>query len=391
MDDVAACCSNEVPTLKFISTRSIALILFQTNIHWRKLDEVIQIIQRWLYKANLPMLIKKQLQTGLRSIYREAERWHEKHAKLFGDDGKSEKNRKLRQRVHHLRLFYGSIIWKYNKYEIDDRKTALAIIVNDCADWPQMQFQLACAYAIHHLLNERNFDRIRLRAFAKNLSGHCLYDFWFALLDNKCNEWERMFSSDNLAPKQILSLAFQFAIINGYFELVTFIWNNITDPQREFIGLLQWRKVCFKAKDREVLRFLCEQLCIINASGLARITWNTFYQTLQNSLQEDNIGYREDAMHKLAFLLENTCPRLRNAMLSMENFKAITDAFIYNQIELFTLFLDYLEPEQLQLTREYIDRIYDRKKCDASRKQLRILLRRQQTTERMKQKSERNN
>lgn len=33
------------------------------------------------------------------------------------------------------------------------------------------------------------------------------------------------------------------------------------------------------------MRFLCERLCGINASGLARITWNTFYQTLQNSLQ----------------------------------------------------------------------------------------------------------
>uniref|UniRef100_A0A915PHE6 Uncharacterized protein n=1 Tax=Setaria digitata TaxID=48799 RepID=A0A915PHE6_9BILA len=145
------------------------------------------------------------------------------------------------------------------------------------------------------------------------------------------------------------------------------------------IGLLLWKKVCFKAKDREVLHFLCERLCIINAPGLARITWNTFYQTLQNSLQNDNKRFRENAIHKLAFLLENTCPRLRNAMLSMENFRAITDAFIYNQAEIFALFLDYLEPEQLQLTREYIDRIYDRKNNEASRKQLRILLRRQQT------------
>ncbi|MCP9265427.1 hypothetical protein DINM_020724 [Dirofilaria immitis] len=311
MDDVAACCSNEVPTLKFISTRSIALILFQT---------------------------------GLRSIYREAERWrksfpyhiiitiiiiiiviiiiNEKHAKLFGDDGKSEK---IESYVNEYTIYvsfteasFGNII-------------TLAIIVNDCADWPQMQFQLACAYAIHHLLNERNFDRIRLRAFAKNLSGHCLYDFWFALLDNKCNEWERMFSSDNLAPKQILSLAFQFAIINGYFELVTFIWNNITDPQREFIGLLQWRKVCFKAKDREVLRFYA----------------NNFVSLMH---QEDNIGYREDAMHKLAFLLENTCPRLQQLQMHLFIIKLN-----------FYAFLDYLEPEQLQLTREYIDRIYDRK------------------------------
>lgn len=78
--------------------------------------------------------------------------------------------------------------------------------------------------------------------FRKKLSGHCLYDFWFALLENT-NAWERMFNSDNLVPKQTLSLAFQFAIVHGYYELVTFIWNNITDSQREFIGIfLFWKK-----------------------------------------------------------------------------------------------------------------------------------------------------
>uniref|UniRef100_A0A915Q870 Helitron helicase-like domain-containing protein n=1 Tax=Setaria digitata TaxID=48799 RepID=A0A915Q870_9BILA len=168
-DSFMACSSVEVPTLKFISTRYIALSLFQTNVHWRKLNEVIQIIQRWLYKANFPILIKRQLQSGLHDVYHEVERWNEKHAKLFADESIHEKNRKLHRQVHrsdHLRLFYGSIIWKDNKYEIDDQKTALTIIATDCADWPQMQFQLACAYAIHHLLNERNFDRIRLKAFA---------------------------------------------------------------------------------------------------------------------------------------------------------------------------------------------------------------------------------
>uniref|UniRef100_A0A1I8EFQ4 Uncharacterized protein n=1 Tax=Wuchereria bancrofti TaxID=6293 RepID=A0A1I8EFQ4_WUCBA len=365
-DDISAtCCSSKVPSLKFISTRFIALLLFQTNVHWRKLDEVIQIIQRWLYKGNLPAIIKKQLQSGLRDVYCEIERWNEKHAKLFDEDENDETGQMLRQRVprsNHLRLFYGSIIWKYNKYEINDQKTALTIIRKDCADWPQMQFQLACAYATHHLLNERNFDQEQaVFPLGKKLSGHCLYDFWFALLNNT-HAWSKMFNSDDLVPGQTLSLAFQFAIVHGYFELVSFIWNHITDPQREFIGLLQWRKVCFKAKDREVLHFLCEQLCAINAAGLARITWNTFYQTLQNSLQENNIGFRQDGMHKLAFLLENTCPRLRSAMLSMENFRAVTDAFVYNQAEPFALLLNYLEPEQLQLTREYVNRIHDRKK-----------------------------
>ncbi|VDN36911.1 unnamed protein product [Gongylonema pulchrum] len=99
-----------------------------------------------------------------------------------------------------------------------------------------MQFQLACAYAAQHLLRNDSLDKIRLRAFARKLAGHCLYDFWFALLGG-VRAWDEMFSSDGLAPKQTLSLVFQFAIVHGYFELVTFIWDHITDPQREFIGI----------------------------------------------------------------------------------------------------------------------------------------------------------
>lgn len=57
--------------------------------------------------------------------------------------------------------------------------------------------------------------------------------------------------------------------------------------------------------------------------------------------------------------------------------RAVIDAFVYNQTELFALLLDYLEPEQLQLTRTYIDRINDHKQSDVSRKQLRLLLRQQ--------------
>lgn len=46
-----------------------------------------------------------------------------------------------------------------------------------------------------------------------------------------------MFSSDAVAPKQKLSLVFQFAIVNGYFELMNFIWERVSEPQREYIGM----------------------------------------------------------------------------------------------------------------------------------------------------------
>lgn len=53
------------------------------------------------------------------------------------------------------------------RYEIDDFVTAEKIISTECADWPQMQFQFACAYAmLDRLIDQSLFDRIRRRAFA---------------------------------------------------------------------------------------------------------------------------------------------------------------------------------------------------------------------------------
>lgn len=84
------------------------------------------------------------------------------------------------------------------------------------------------------LLNEllERFD------FRRKLSNHCLYDFWITILRDSA-EWEKMFASDAIVPKQKLSLAFQFAITNGYFELLYFIWKRVTETQKEYIG--RWR------------------------------------------------------------------------------------------------------------------------------------------------------
>ncbi|VDM23764.1 unnamed protein product [Toxocara canis] len=439
----------DVPQLKYFCTRFIAISLFQANIRWRRLPDVVRSLKGWLAEIELPPIMRKQIHSGIGETICEVQRWGEKHVVLFEEEKPKliSDSRILRvQRCEHLRMFYGCITWKPNnplsaddallvqpelglrirkalfcaaalsrrvpagagrgpfqmimstscRYEIDDLATAEKIISRECADWPQMQFQFACAYAmLDCLTNESLFDRIRRRAFAKKLSGHCLYDFWLTILSDSI-AWEKMFSSDALAPKQKLSLVFQFAIANGYFELMNFIWERVSEPQREdflihpnclldFPGLLQWRRICFKAKHREVMRFLCNRLCVINPNALARITWNSFYDALHRCLRDfqdaDESGseMHDDNVRKLEFLLENCCPRLRSAMLSMENFKAITDAFAYNQSETFALLLEYLDAEQLRSAREFVDRIYDRKRSEQVRGFRQMVMRRQNT------------
>ncbi|VDK45980.1 unnamed protein product [Anisakis simplex] len=327
----------DVPDLKYFCTRFIAISLFQANIRWRRLPDVVRSLKSWLAEVELAPLMKKQIHAGIGETVREVQRWGEKHVDLFEEEkprliGDS---RIIRvQRCEHLRMFYGSITWKENKYEIDDSATAKKIITKDCADWPQMQFQFACAYAMLELLTDQAvFDRIRRRAFSKRLSNHCLYDFWLTILSDSI-AWEKMFSSDAVAPKQKLSLVFQFAIVNGYFELMNFIWERVSEPQREYIGM--------------------------NA---------------ENKGSEKH----EDDVRKLEFLLDNCCPRLRNAMLSMENFKAITDAFAYNQVETFAILLEHLDSEQLRSAREFVDRIYDRKQNEQVRGFRQMIMRRQNT------------
>uniref|UniRef100_A0A0N5B043 Uncharacterized protein n=1 Tax=Syphacia muris TaxID=451379 RepID=A0A0N5B043_9BILA len=371
-----------IASLKSLAGRSIAITLFQNNVRWRRLTDVVETLKCWLKDIGVAARLKKQLHDYIGEVINEVQRWNEKHSALFGDEKPCLIPGTKIQRAHrseHLRTFYQCIAWKTNRYEIDDYKTAQNII-DECSNWPQMQFQFACAYAMIDMLkNTSRFDSIRLRAFSKKLSGHCLYDFWITILSDDV-AWKKMFSSDALSPKQKLSLAFQFSILNGYFELMSFIWERVTMAQREYIGILQWSKICFRAKHSAVVEFLCQRLCDVNPNALARITWNSFYDALHKSIEnEDNEGVREVNTKKIEFLLEHCCPKLRDALLSMSNYKVVTDAFAYNQSETFALFLDYLNKDQLQLAREFVDRFYDRKKTESARNFRQMVIRRQHT------------
>jgi len=183
------------------------------------------------------------------------------------------------------------------------------------------------------------------------------------MLTGDAHQRARLFTAEGLAPRQPVSLVFQFAIANGFFELMEFIWSRVNEVQREYIGMLQWSRVCFEAKHRSVMHFLCHRLCNINPNGLARVTWNSFYTAFYYTLQDEETVSkveRDENVRKLQFLLDNCCPKLRSAMLSMDNYKALSTAFIQNHEDTFSLFLDNLTGDQLRSAREFVDRVFDR-------------------------------
>uniref|UniRef100_A0A914ER31 Uncharacterized protein n=1 Tax=Acrobeloides nanus TaxID=290746 RepID=A0A914ER31_9BILA len=372
----------QVPSLGQIATHSLCLAIFRANVRWRRLSDVTFELRRKIIEWKLPLHQKQAIFDGLGEAFRELQRWGEKHFYMFTDPKPHVK--KGPQRVHrgeHLRLFYDAIVWKPMRYHIDDVETARNIIKNQCRDWPLMKFQFACCYAMVDLLEDRyEFDKIRRRTFKKQLDEHCVYEFWLRVLDDP-EEWSRMFRPDRLLISQYALLVFQFAIVHGYFQLVEFLWHRLTEQQQEYIGFLSWKRICFSGEHREMVRFLCEKLCKINATGMVRITWDSFYDKIYKALQGEELSIfdQKDNMRKLECLLENWCPTLRSAMLAKENFRAITDTFVYNRPEAFALLLEYLDENQLKSAREFVDRVYDRKKTEMVKNLRQLVIRKQLT------------
>ena len=101
---------------------------------------------------------------------------------------------------------------------VDDLKTAQKIIeLNN--NWPQLQFQFACAYALQEVLH--GFDKIRLRVFRKRLTDHPLYDYWNLILEAPRAE-EKLFDVDGLSPNQTVSLVFQVSIDEAKMHILFF-------------------------------------------------------------------------------------------------------------------------------------------------------------------------
>jgi hypothetical protein len=116
---------------------------------------------------------------------------------------------------------------------------------------------------------------------------------------------------------------------------------------------------------------------------MAALTWDSFYDKIYKALQGEELGALEqkDNLRKLACLLQNFCGTLRSAMLAKENYRAITDTFVYKQHDAFVLFLEYLHPDELGKAREFVDRMYDRRQTQDYRSLRQLVIRKQNTVE----------
>ena len=100
-----------------------------------------------------------------------------------------------------------------------------------------MKFQFACCYAMTDLLyNDFLFDKVRRMCFRKQLDDHPVYDFWLQVIDNS-TVWKRLFRDDRMIVDQRVVLVFQFAMVNGFIELLQHLWDKLTPPQQESIGM----------------------------------------------------------------------------------------------------------------------------------------------------------
>ncbi|ETN71610.1 hypothetical protein RB195_001424 [Necator americanus] len=355
---VASESDDQPRSLTYLSARSIALLLFKTNIRWRRISDVAYSLRDFIDQLRLPPKAKKGIRTALAEVLREVRRWNDKHAEMFIKEPKFK--RRAMNRSEHLRTFYEHLIWKISSIQIDDWRSARHLIATECSNWPQMQFQLACLYAMTDWIDDDiRFDKYRRMTFKKQLSDHPVYDFWLTLQESNLDTF---FDTETRVPNQKLTLCFQFAIRHGYCQLVKHIWDKIGDNTKEYIGLLQWRSLCFRARDRDTMRFLCTRLCIMNPVSMARLSWTAFFDTFYNSVNNEQSDIVEENKFgkRLKFLVENCCPELRKRLLTMENFRIVSDAFRYNQAETFAFLLEHLDGDQLRNAREVIDRIHDR-------------------------------
>ncbi|CAI5447413.1 unnamed protein product [Caenorhabditis angaria] len=370
----------EIPDLQHICAVSISRSLFQKHIRWRKLTDLAfefrEILDELAPQSRISPAIRKCVKEAIVGVLAEVRRWDSKHSEMFVES----KKRRAVAKTEILRTFYSHLVWKRYRPEIDDVATCSHLISTELKNWPLMQFQFACLYAKTELIfDDWKFDKYRRATFKIQLSDHPVYDFWLTLMESRPDVF---FDTDRRVANQKLTQCFGFAIRNGYRELMEFIWQRITDRHRESVGLLEWRTQCLRARDAQTMQFLCHNLCRMNPVGTARIAWAAFFDAFHHLAynEKSDIMVPDQYRRKFEFLLKNSCPILRQRLLKMDNFRLLCDAFRLNLSDIFSLLLNYLPQEDIATAREYVDRIFDRKKSrDAATMRTRML-RRQFTT-----------
>ncbi|CAI2351668.1 unnamed protein product [Caenorhabditis sp. 36 PRJEB53466] len=357
---------HEVPSLADICASSIATCIFKTKIRWRKLSDLAFEFQYLSDDLKIPKPIQRVLYGAMDNVLAEAKRWDAKHLEMFIEPAKSK--RRALPKSELLRTFYSKLVWKQHSCEIDDVATCLHLIETECKNWPLLQFQFACLYAKTELIyDDWRFDNYRLSCFRKQVSDHPVYDFWLTMMAS-LNKDREFFGSSRRLPNQ---------------KLVEYIWEQLNDRDREAIGLIEWRNMCLRARDGAAISFLCHHLCRMNALGTCRIAWGAFFDAFQHLVhnEQSDVLEKNQFRRKFEFLLKHCCPTLRARLIKHSHFRLICDAFRYNEQEVFSLLLHYMDPADMASAREHIDRIFDRNKTKSGDRLRRTLMRRQQTVQ----------
>lgn len=306
------------------------------------LSDATTIVKAYIRRAPIPADMRDSLLSSCAESFGDVHRWWEKHGEIFQD--------RKAHRSQHLRLFFDTLVWNPATITVDDLASAKRIIETN-SDWPQLQFQFACAYALEPAL--RSFDKIWMRAFKKKLNDHPLYDFWFAYLHN--TEINLFDNGPALTPHQLVSLAFQWAVSFGYIELTKFFWHKVTAAQGEYVAMLQWRHLVRTAKHKEVFGFLCEKLCAVNAVNVTRITTPLFLHSIQNAVDKElSVTAKDSHVHKIKFLLTHGCERLRRGLFEAQNFRALTMCMQRKNTKIARLLQAAVPPQQMMTAVERV-------------------------------------
>uniref|UniRef100_A0A915HMQ2 Uncharacterized protein n=1 Tax=Romanomermis culicivorax TaxID=13658 RepID=A0A915HMQ2_ROMCU len=334
-----------VPNLINLVARSTALHLFRCSAS-RNPDRVRKSppeIRKFILNLGLPSQIREEMLTILTKSFHELYRWYEKHSALMVDD------KKKFRRSQHLKLCYDLLLWNQLKVCIEDYESAM-IIMRENENWPQFQFQFACAYVQKSILDK--FDQFRIRTFKKKLCDHPLYDFWFRFLLPKDDD--PLFDPIGVSPKQTVSFAFQWAMDNGFYEFTKFLWNRTTDAQRDYMGMLKWRHVVTQAQHSKLYRFLCCEMCAMNHVNIRRINCQIFAGLLDQAvshsrtawksfdLNEDAIEATENLYKQIEFVLAHSCDQMIDFIFRYKDFHFLSLVLQRKNLRVFHLFKQFI-------------------------------------------------
>lgn len=65
----------EVPSLAYLSNRVVCLKIFQANVRWRSLKDIVVDLKFQLRQWKIPNTLKDGIFDGLSEIFRELQRW----------------------------------------------------------------------------------------------------------------------------------------------------------------------------------------------------------------------------------------------------------------------------------------------------------------------------